>query len=420
MKNLRNVFFCLALCTTIFAGNGYRIEISNQAVADVPVFLAAYYGNRIFVVDSTMFDAAGVAVFQRDYLLCAGMYTVVAPGKLQFDFLIDTQQVFRAEWTSSGELLIEGDELLTAWVAYQENKADREQLIAQFPGTLLSAYLTALRPAESPNISSNAEIFGDITQMFAEYHRRRQNFFVNMPLSDVRLLRTPIFHENINYFITQFVTQQPDSLIHIAYGMLEQAAGNSETFFFVSDFMIEYSLRNINVENINRLYNFITRNRDMLGARGASIVPTRSRANYFTIHDESSLTNMNFSDINGQTFDFKSIGGKYHVYYFWRNNCTRCIADASRWLAVINRFQNRSLKGIAVNIENDVQHLENRIMAYEPLCTNVSAVNMPSCRTVFFATNYSKILLTDAQGNIIGLFASPVLLESFLENVILP
>ena len=102
--------------------------------------------------------------------------------------------------------------------------------------------------------------------------------------------------------------------------------------------------------------------------------------------------------------------------FFWQNDCPRCIAEASRLQAVLNRYGNLSCHGIAVNIGNDVQQPENRILAYDPLCVNVSIANMPACETVFFATGYPKIIVTDNAGNIIALFASTASLENFLKN----
>ena len=413
------VILLFALFSTVFAEVGYRIEVSNPAVANTSIFLAGYYGDRIFVVDSAMTDASGSAVFERQHLLCAGMYTLVAPGNLQYDLLIDTSQRFRVLWSAAGDVSVEGDEHIAAWVAYQETElADRaqlrEQIIGQYSGSLLADYLKALQPMESPSIDK----INDMAQLMSAYRSRRRNFFANMPLSDARLLRTPIYHENIHYYMTQFVTQHPDSLIHIAYSMLEQASGNYETFFYVSDYMLDYYSQHRNVVRyMNRFYNFIIRNRDMLGTTGMAMLPARSRANYFAIPDEGSLQNWKLTGIDGQSFDTQTIGGDFHIYYFWKNKCPRCIADISRWQSILNRFQNRSVSGIAVNIENKVQQPENMILEYEPLCINVSASNMPICRTIFFATYYSKILVTDAAGNIVGLFASPVLLENFLNNV---
>jgi len=417
------LWFVLCLAMPVKA---YRIEISNQVVANTSVFLAACYGDQVSVIDSVAADAHGKAVFMRNYDLCAGMYTIIAPGKLVYDLLLDAGQQLRVEWSSTGNVRIEGDEQAAAWAVYQ-NFAEthpgkkpleerQKQIITQFPGTFLAAYLKALQPVEPPN----TEVTGNADHLLQTYQYRRRYFFNNMPLSDVRLLHTPLYHETIKYYLTQFVTQQTDTLIHIAYRMLEQASGHYETFFYVSDFLIDFSLR-YPIPNISRLHNFLIRNRDMLGSKGHAMLPARTNANYFKIPDEKSLQKrlevMTVTGIDGNVFDLQTVRNRYRMFFFWQNDYPRCIADVSRWQAVLNRFPDKSCSGIAVNVKYDVQQPENRILAYEPLCTNVSTVNTPWCKTIFFALLYSKIVVTDIDGNIIGIFASSASLTNFLKIV---
>ena len=119
------------LHSSLFTAKAYRIEISNQAIANTPVFLAGYYGDQRPVIDSAMTDAAGKAIFERDYNLCAGMYTLVAPGKLQYDLLLDIGQQLLIEWLTPSDIRIESDEQTAAWAAYQawtETRPNKEQL----------------------------------------------------------------------------------------------------------------------------------------------------------------------------------------------------------------------------------------------------------------------------------------------------
>ena len=425
--NLPKHLILWLLLSLSIPASAYRIEISNLALAHTPVFLAGYYGNRVSVIDSVQTDATGKAVFERDADLLAGMYTLITPGKLSFDLLIDIEQHLRIEWLPTGDIRIEGDERAAVWAAYQtleNSRPDREQLaerrrqiIAQYPETFLAAYLAALHPADPPD----TEAVFDMNQLMKTYQYRRRHFFDNMPLSDVRLLRTPLYYENIQYYVSQFVTQQTDTLIHVAYRMLEQASGNYETFYCVSDYLIDFSLRNKEIKNLQNLYNFVSRNRDMLGTKGLSMLPVRSGTNYFHLPDEKTLQNRlkntTLTDIDGQAFHQMTLDSKFRIFYFWKNDCPRCIADISRWRDVLDRYRQKSYTGIAVNVKNDVQRQENRILAYDPLCINVSTVNMSWYETVFWVNFYSKIVVTDAEGNIIGIFASPASLDNFLRIV---
>ena len=423
-KKAKYVILC-ALSILAIPVKAYRIEIVNKTITSTPVFLAGYYGDQVSVIDSAMTDASGHAAFMKDYDLCSGIYTLVVPGKLSYDLLLDAGQQLHVEWQTTNDVSINGDEQSAAYAAYQtwENTRPgkeqlierRRQIIGQHPGTFLAAYLTALQPVESPDTQRT----GEMNQLLSEYHFRRNHFFDNMPLSDVRLLRTSLYHETVHYYITKFVTQQTDSLIHIAYRMLEQASGNYETFFYISDFLIDFSLRN-KLKDIHKLHNFVKRNCDMLGSKGQAMLPERSRTNYFKLSDEKSLQNrlksLPMTDTEGQTFNPSTVQSKYRIFYFWKNDCPRCIADVSRWQTVLNNYKHKSCFGIAVNVKHDVQQQENRILAYEPLCVNVSVNNSPLCETMFFTTVYSKILVTDTENNVIGVFGSAASLDNFLKT----
>ena len=420
------LLFLWLLWSLTTPAKAYRIEISNPAIAQTSVFLAAYYGDQLSVVDSVATDANGRAVFEREYDLCTGMYTIVAPGKLSYHLLLDAGQQLRVEWLPTNDVRVEGDEQAAAWATYQnwannrpgrsQLEEQRRQLISQYPDSFLAAYLLALQPVEPPETGDR----GSANQLLQAYQYRRLHFFDNMPLSDVRFLRTPLYHETIQYYLTQFVTQQTDTLIHIAYRMLEQASGNYETFFYVSDFLVDFSLR-YRIENISKLHNFVNRNRDMLGAKGQEMLPARSNINYFKIPDEKTFQNrmesLLLTDINGQVFDQMTVRNKYRVFYFWQNDYPRCIADVARWQTILNKYASKPCSGIAVNVKYDVQQPENRILAYEPLCSNVSIVNTPWCKTIFFTMLYSKIVVTDIEGNIIGIYASSAAFDNFLKTV---
>ncbi len=400
----------------------YRIEVTVAGQADTPIFLAGYYGERISVIDSARTNADGKAIFARDVDLCPGIYTLAIPGKLSYDILTDGGQTLSIDIRADNKARITGDASSAAYAEYltlpesrpgkEQAVAYRRQTIGQHPETFLAAYFTAMQPVEADDAATD-----DPAQMMKAYQYRRRHFFDHFDLSDVRLLRTPLYHEKVQYYITKFVTQQADTLIHIAYRMLERASGNGETFFYMSDFLIDFSLRS-KIKDINKLHNFLMRNRDMLGVKAYTALSAKSKINYFKLPDENAwqtrLENMPLTDADGLVFDPKSIKSKYRILYFWKPDCPRCVADAARFRSVLNKYRSKSCFGIAVNTEKDVRQPDNRILAYEPLCVNVSLGDMSQCARIFFAGMYAKIIVTDTAGNMIGIFGSAAALDNFL------
>lgn len=426
MNRIQSVILWIAVFFTVPA-QAYRIELSVASMPHTPVYLAGYYGDVVSVIDSARLDGNGKTVFERSRDLCAGIYTIVSPGKLTYDLFIDSGQQLNAVLdVETGTGRITGD-LQTAayagYLAWQQKKQDRRQqaeqcrqLAGRYPGTFFSAYMNALRPAEPDSMPAGS----GMEQMLKMYRYRRRHFFDRMDLSDVRLLRTPLYHETIHFYISKFVTQQTDTLIHIAYNMLERASGNYETFFYMSDFLIDFSLRS-KIDHIYRLHNFVQRNRDMIGSKGMSLIPAGSRNNYFRLGGETllrdRLQNMQLSGIDGHLFDHRQIKSKYRIFYFWKPGCPRCLADVAKWQAVLNKNKMKSCSGIAVNTESDVQRQTDRILAYDPLCINTSIRGKPECERLFYAGFYSKIIVTDTAGDIIGVFSSVAALDQFLGRI---
>ncbi len=422
---MRLVIVCLFL-SLFYPVHAYQINVSVATFPNTPVFLAGYYGDRVFVADSALADASGKAVFTSDHDLCPGIYAIVIPGKLNYDILVNNGQTLDIRFNGTAEATINGDACTSAYAGYstwlntkpskQQAVERREQLIGQYPNSFLAVYLAAQQPVEIEETSAT----GDISQMLKTYQYRRRHFFDRMNLSDVRLLHTPLYHETLQYYISKFVTQQTDTLIHIAYRILELSSENYETFFFVSDFLIDYSLRS-KIDNVNRLHNFLQRSRYMLGSKAIPLLPAKSRGMHFLVKDENLLVgkimSMSFTDTEGVKFDQSSVKSKYRIFYFWDPGCPRCLSNVPAWQSVLNKYKSKSCFGIAVNTNGNVQQIEKRILSYEPLCVNVSLNHMQECERIFFADSYSKIIVTNISGDIIGIFGSAAALDNFLSLI---
>ncbi|MDR1866037.1 MAG: redoxin domain-containing protein [Bacteroidales bacterium] len=404
----------------------FRIEVYTEALPNAPVFLAGYYGDRVTVIDSTLSDASGRAVFSGKRSLPPGIYTLVSPaGGFRYDFLTDQAQELTVR-SSARHTVITGSpqtEAYAAYLSWMDTRPDRQQavarrdtLIRQHAGTFLAAYLTALQPLreETPHHPD------DMTQLMRRYYRQRQRFFDRMNLSDVRLLHTPLYHETIRYYFSGFISQKTDTLIHAAYDMLEKASGNYETFFFVLDFLIDYSLRN-DAEDIDRLYRFLQPSRCMLTAKALALLPARQRHMRFMLHEGENaigrqFAGMSLTDVDGQPFEPSSVRSQYRMFYFWDPVCPRCLSDAPSWQALLEKYRSKSCAGIAVNVRAGDAQADSRLNGCAS-CIHLVAGNLSEQERIFLTAGYAKIIITDTEGNIIGIFGSLPILDEFLSMI---
>jgi hypothetical protein len=414
----------MPLVSLLLCCNGlqaYHIEIIIKSLYNTPVFLAGYYGDRIVVIDSVSPDMLGKAVFTGRNL-SAGMYTLTAPGHFRYDFLMCEEQPLRIE-VNADHSTITGSPTAEAYADYcaltdaqpekQQAVARRKALIEKYPGTLLASYLSVLQPVPP----KDTLLQDDIVQLMRYYQYQRQHFFDNTDLSDVRLLHTPLYYETLQYYFSKFVTQKADTLIHLAYRLIERASDNYETFFFVSDYLVDYSLRS-DIAHIDRLYRFLRPNTYMLGTKALSLLPAKSRNRHFMLRDEETLRQrlaaIPLSDAEGKPFDRHAVTARYKIYYFWDADCPRCLSDAALWQTVLNKYQSKSCTGIAVNINANAP---NHILPTQLSCIHVVAGRFPETEHIFLTNGYSKIIVTDTEGAIIGIFGSSSVLDIFLSMI---
>ncbi|GHT22017.1 hypothetical protein FACS189430_03160 [Bacteroidia bacterium] len=370
-----------------------------------PVFLAGYYGDRVLVLDSTRFDTSGDAVFSG-VSLPQGIYTLFVPGLFRYEFLMAEEQKIRIS-SREQQVTVSGSaqsEAFAAWMDADFDKtqaeAQRDLLLKQFSGSFLATYLAAMQPNALPDDLSPDEL----TQMLRLYRYQRRHFFDKFDLSDADLLHTPLFAETIKFYFSTLLTQQTDTLIAAAYNLLQKASGNYETFFFVMDFLVDYSLRN-DVKNIERLHRFLQPNRCMLSENAVLLLPEKSRK-------------MGFILPNGKmqampAFDLSHVNTRFRIFYFWDGACPRCLSDAASWQKTMNKHRAKSCTGIAVNVQTP--RPADISLGNVDLCVHASGLS--AYERMFLTNAYAKLVLTASDGEVLGIFGSLQALDTFLSQV---
>ncbi|MDR1666962.1 MAG: DUF5106 domain-containing protein [Bacteroidales bacterium] len=419
VHRLLGTFWMLLLSGNVCICAAFRMEVSLDSLPHTALFLAGYYGDRITVVDSTCSDGAGRAVFCGSRLP-QGLYILTAPGKFRCDFLLAEEQEIRIE-IKHKRISVSGNRQTEAYADYllleesqptgQQLNDYREKLVASYPGTFLSAYMSALQPVHYPFHPQPDER----TQMMDEYRYRRQHFFDHIDLSDTRLLHTPLYAETVGYYFSQFVTQQADTLISAAYRLLRKASGSCETFFFMMDFLADYSLR-APIEHIERLYHFLQPNRCMLSGKAISMLPANEKGVKFTLPEEENicerLVSVTYSGTNGENFNFSQTEHRFRIFYYWDAACPRCLSDAASWQRIMNTYRSKSCESIAAHICG-LPPGNSLLSSF----TNIYTSDFTGCERLFLVHDYAKTVLVGQDGEILGIFGSMQALDAFLNQI---
>lgn len=285
---LSRTFFALLLslgCLTVFAQEkiGYQIKVRIQGFSGDQLHLGYYYGDKQYLKDTAYVAANGWFYFEGDEKLPKGLYLIVMPPDNQFFqviidddeqwFSLDTKledipKYMKVEGSQENKLFYEylnylaerrpkADELRKELEALPEGDKKRakieakikaldeevfsyqHQLIEKIPGSLLAAIIQANMPLQPPH-------FDDDEKGLKAWYWTRQHWFDQIDLTDERLLRTPILHQKVDYYVQKLTVQHPDSLILAIDQVLEAVRPSEENFkYFLIHFLNYYAKSNI-------------------------------------------------------------------------------------------------------------------------------------------------------------------------------
>lgn len=244
-----------AVTNKSIAQEGYELRFKINGLKDSLVHIANYYGEKQYLKDSAYADANGNILFKGAESLPGGIYLFVFPNKTYFEFLIDKEQKFNLECQMGNvieTMKIKGSNDNVLFYEYLKFIQDRskeveplkaqrkamadnhqptdsldekikaiDKLVIDFktnfinthPDCILSAIFKGSQDPEVPELPIKPD--GSRDSAFAYYYYRN-HYFDKLDLSDERLLRSPIYHNKLQYFTKNLMIQIPDSIIPMA------------------------------------------------------------------------------------------------------------------------------------------------------------------------------------------------------------
>lgn len=280
MRKIFTIVLSLTLITLALparAQEGHSISVRVNDGPETTIRLAYHVGNQQYLRDSLVTDSKGSGVFAGSETLAPGVYMIVLPDNLFFEFLIDEEQHFAIYFNKAdptGTLSVEGSEENSRFIAYQRgwrqlqekamgfseqlNKARpgssealalREKLSGQETemkhflrkteaenrGSLLGAIAGAVIPIEPPTpaIPSGSKNPDSLSRL-ASYIYFKDHFFDNIDFSQPGLIRSPVIGGKLEQFFSQVVVQMPDSIIRETDRLLAMSSINDDMFQYVA------------------------------------------------------------------------------------------------------------------------------------------------------------------------------------------
>jgi len=284
-KSLFILTALLVACTASFAqskpksptakpAKTHYIKGHIEGLSNVDVYLANYYGNKLFYNDTAHVDEKGFYEFKGKPFNECGKYALVMPGPRYFDF-IATEENLILNCSADADLAkiqVEknlDNELFFEYIRYINKKktertpmdicladstkaeadkapcrealtklndeviAYQKKLIAEHPNTLFAKMLNMSMEQEVPVAPAG------MTEEKArewQYYQYRAHYWDRCDLKDPRLVRDAGFHKLVEDFITKTLPQIPDTVCTEVKKLVDKTAGNEDAFKYIVHF----------------------------------------------------------------------------------------------------------------------------------------------------------------------------------------
>lgn len=394
MKKFTTVVL-LSICIFCFSklsfAQGYEIKVKiNNLKKNDTILLAYHMGTQKYIRDTAILDDKLTGVFKGKEVLAGGIYLVVLPNKTYFDVIINEQKFsvendtadFAKNFKSTGSpenKMFYDDLKFIAEKAKQRGDLDAEKknektsearkkaidevlkqidndvkdyrsnIVKTYPQSFYAKVLKMIEDVKIPDAPKDEK--GNITDSTFQYRYYKEHYFDNIDFADDRLLRTPILHGKVMYYIEKMTPQSPDSINLAVDVVLAKAKVNNEMFkFWLIDLLNFYAKSNI--MGFDGVYVHLVEN---YYAKG--LANWTDEADLYRITDRAKklkptligqvAPKLFLMDQYGKYQDMYAIKAPYTLLFIYDPDCGHCKKETPKFLEA---YHNISAKGIDLKV----------------------------------------------------------------------
>ncbi len=387
--------FSLFSFSTLWAseGPGYKIRVKLENYPSNELIIGFHYGEKQYVKDTVTLGTDGYFTFEADTLFPAGVYLLVMkPDNNFIQLLLDAKnQQFTVNTDakdSVNKMKIKGSPDNEAFYGYLQylnkqrpeadtlraqlnrvkgNVADSTRfankimdidkavkkaqldLIAKNPGSMAAKIVKASLEPEPPDFK------GDEKEVAKKkYYWIREHYFDNIDITDPAMLRSPVLHGKIDYFITKLTPQHPDTInaaLDRLFSKLNGKNDNENFKYYLIHFLNYYAKSQI--VGFDACYVHIA---DEYYCKG--LTPWTKKEDLDKICDNAKrlepiligkiAPNITVMDRDNKPHTLWDVDADYTVVFFWAADCGHCKKAAPHMVEFAKKFKDQGVKVFAV------------------------------------------------------------------------
>ena len=439
----------------------YKIDIKIKGLEDSVLYLANYFGEKTLLVDTAFRKRKNNYLFENKKLLKGGIYIVIGQNRNSiFEFLIADSQDLK--FNSDMDNLIEKMEVkgsnenslffrylsksniqYTLLKKYQEKLSHlssendsiqiinqliqnlnteivdyKEDIIEAYPHTFISHFFLAMKSPDSklsPNSSKQ-----DSIKAFQYYKKHYWDYF---DFEDDRLIRTPVFHNKLDYYFSAIAHPMPDSLLleidHFLSRIPEKSELYKHSLWYLTVKFDQSKRMGYDQILVHFADNYYAKGK--AGWLNSSVLKNileeaKKRRNSLIGKEAPNLVmqNLDLSPIS-----MYSLTNKYTILYFWSPSCGHCKVETPKLKDFYTKNAKKfDLEVFAVCADTNMQEMKTYILKNK---LNWINVNGPRSYTQNFHELYNVystpyIFILDKSKTIIAKQISSDQLFDFISN----
>ncbi|MGB4843453.1 MAG: DUF5106 domain-containing protein, partial [Ferruginibacter sp.] len=390
-------FLFVCFSATAWAGTGYEIKVKLKGYQEKGLYLAYYYGDKQYIKDTAYRNSNGEFVFKDEKTLESGLYLIVmTPDNEFFQLLIDKEdQQFSVE-TDVTDILqnmafkgaAKNTQLFTNYLKYLSTQGNsmkdlstklsaakndnakrknlqmqidlldkkvrsyQQNIISSNKGSLTAAMIKASIRVEPPQFSGDEK-----EQEFKKWRFAQQHYFDNLDLADGRLLRTPVLHSAVDYYIDKLQIQHPDTLVAAIDNLLTRFSSAEESFkYYLIYFLNKYAKSNL--VGMDAVYVHLAQKYYATGKAPwtdedqlAKIIDNADKLEPLLIGKKAPALKLN--ERSGQVFELEKSVTEFNILYFWKNNTSRAKKDFKTLKAFYAKYGSKDVGIFAVCMDRE-------------------------------------------------------------------
>lgn len=391
------LFFCISATHAISnSKKGYNIEVNAPFQEGSVAYLAGYWEDKTYIIDSIIVpQGSSFSFINKDKELVAGQYLLYVKPDVQIDILlegtpvdiklrINTEDLSNSEVTGSKDTKLFWQYLKEYNILYADankyatrlntkgiSNEDREQAIKSYReslnkitqlveksvstnrGTWFASFIKSSESIKEPHpVPETSEEAIENSKYIQEH------YFDNIDLTDIRLWNTNILVPQIDNYLTNVISQHPDTIAARSSWLVSKTTANPAAF----EKMLSYLVNDATTSQVMGMENVWAKlAEDYIFDKSLTWI---DETTYNKLKSEYSLIELNrlgmkaqnlkLSTLDGEEVNTNEVDAQSTIIYFYSPTCSFCRDEIPKLKKdIYDQYKDKGMKIIAINLDRN-------------------------------------------------------------------